>query len=147
MLMSTDMELSCDERVLKEMNDDIKKPSFWIIVSALVVVAIVSMGLLTNPKKQKPILNEKNSVSYELTQFVNGEVQYTMSPLSGDNAQLAKDVIMNYMANSNTLPSIDISTLGEYYLIRATYSNGTTSDYYTFLYNGKAAMQMGFAVS
>ena len=26
MLMSTDMELSCDERVLKEMNDDIKKP-------------------------------------------------------------------------------------------------------------------------
>jgi beta-lactamase regulating signal transducer with metallopeptidase domain len=26
MLMSTDMELSCDERVLKEMNEDIKKP-------------------------------------------------------------------------------------------------------------------------
>jgi hypothetical protein len=26
MLMSTDMELSCDEKVLKEMNEDIKKP-------------------------------------------------------------------------------------------------------------------------
>lgn len=26
MLMSTDMELSCDERVLKEMDEDIKKP-------------------------------------------------------------------------------------------------------------------------
>jgi hypothetical protein len=26
MLMSTDMELSCDERVLKKMNEDIKKP-------------------------------------------------------------------------------------------------------------------------
>ncbi len=183
MLMSTDMELSCDERVLKEMNDDIKKPyansllslavgkhilngsplafgegnvkgriknvlnykkpPFWIIVPALVVVAVVSMGLLTNPKKQEPILNEKNSVSYELMQFVNGEAQYKMSPLSGDNAQLAKDVIMNYIANSNTFPSIDLSTLDEYYLIRATYSNGKTSDHYTFLYDGKAAMQRG----
>ena len=183
MLMSTDMELSCDERVLKEMNDDIKKPyassllslaagrhilngsplafgegnvkgriknvlnykkpSFWIIVSALVVVAVVSMGLLINPKKQEPTLNEKNSVSYELIQFVNGEAQYTMSPLSGDDAQLAEDVIMNYMGRSYVLPNTDISTLKECYLIRATYSDGTTYDYYTFLYDGKAAMKMG----
>ncbi|HBI73822.1 MAG TPA: peptidase M56, partial [Lachnospiraceae bacterium] len=90
MLMSMDMELSCDERVLKEMNEDIKKPyansllslatgrhilngsplafgegnvkgriknvlnyrkpPFWIIVFALAIAAVVSIGLLTNPK-------------------------------------------------------------------------------------------------
>ncbi|MDD4347440.1 MAG: M56 family metallopeptidase [Desulfitobacteriaceae bacterium] len=95
MLMGTDMELSCDERVLKEMDEEIKKsyansllslatgrhilngsplafgegnvkgriknvlnyrkPTFWIILSALVIVAIVSVGLLTNPKKQEPM--------------------------------------------------------------------------------------------
>jgi len=95
MLMGTDMELSCDERVLKEMDEEIKKsyansllslatgrhilngsplafgegnvkgriknvlnyrkPTFWIILSALVIVAIVSVGLLTNPNKQEPM--------------------------------------------------------------------------------------------
>ena len=201
MLMSMDMELSCDERVLKEMNEDIKKPyansllslatgrhilngsplafgegnvkgriknvlnyrkpPFWIIVFALAIAAVVSIGLLTNPKKQepifneegsglltnpkeqKPIFNEENSVSYEFIQLVNGEVQYTVSPLSGDNAQLAEDIIMNYMIKSAAWPGMDISTLGECYLLRATYSDGTTSDYYMFLHDGRAVMQWG----
>lgn len=183
MLMSMDMELSCDERVLKEMNEDIKKPyansllslatgrhilngsplafgegnvkgriknvlnyrkpPFWIIVFALAIAAVVSIGLLTNPKEQKPIFNEENSVSYEFIQLVNGEVQYTVSPLSGDNAQLAEDIIMNYMIKSAAWPGMDISTLGECYLLRATYSDGTTSDYYMFLHDGRAVMQWG----
>ena len=183
MLMSMDMELSCDERVLKEMNEDIKKPyansllslatgrhilngsplafgegnvkgriknvlnyrkpPFWIIVFALAIAAVVSIGLLTNPKKQEPIFNEENSVSYEFIQLVNGEVQYTVSPLSGDNAQLAEDIIMNYMIKSAAWPGMDISTLGECYLLRATYSDGTTSDYYMFLHDGRAVMQWG----
>jgi hypothetical protein len=41
-----------------------RKSPFWIIVSALVIVAVVSIGLITNPKKQEPILNEENHVSY-----------------------------------------------------------------------------------
>ena len=183
MLMSMDMELSCDERVLKEMNEDIKKPyansllslatgrhilngsplafgegnvkgriknvlnyrkpPFWIIVFALAIAAVVSIGLLTNPKEQKPIFNKENSVSYEFIQLVNGEVQYTVSPLSGDNAQLAEDIIMNYMIKSAAWPGMDISTLGECYLLRATYSDGTTSDYYMFLHDGRAVMQWG----
>jgi beta-lactamase regulating signal transducer with metallopeptidase domain len=183
MLMSMDMELSCDERVLKEMNEDIKKPyansllslatgrhilngsplafgegnvkgriknvlnyrkpPFWIIVFALAIAAVVSIGLLTNPKKQEPIFNEENSVSYEFIQLVNGEVQHTVSPLSGDNAQLAEDIIMNYMIKSAAWPGMDISTLGECYLLRATYSDGTTSDYYMFLHDGRAVMQWG----
>jgi hypothetical protein len=88
--MSTDMELSCDEKVLKEMNEDIKKPyanlllslatgkhvlngsplafgegnvkgriknvlnykkpRFWIIVISIIVVTVVGIGLMANPK-------------------------------------------------------------------------------------------------
>jgi len=33
MLMSADMELSCDEKVLKEMNEDIKKPYANLLLS------------------------------------------------------------------------------------------------------------------
>ena len=90
-LMSIDMELSCDERVLKEMNEDIKKPyansllslaagghilnispiafsegnlkgriknvlkfnkpKFYVTVLALLVLIVLFIGLLTNPKK------------------------------------------------------------------------------------------------
>lgn len=104
-LMSADMEFSCDERVLKEMNGNIKKPyansllslaagrhilnssplafgegnvrrriknvlsyrkpSFWIIVSAVVIAIAVSVGLLTNPREQEPAPGSKDSISYE----------------------------------------------------------------------------------
>ena len=92
-LMSDDMELSCDERVLKKMGNEIKKdysssllslstgkriiggcplafgeaktkgrivnilnykkPAFWIVVAAVVLVAGVSIGLLSNPATSK----------------------------------------------------------------------------------------------
>lgn len=92
-LMSDDLELSCDERVLKDMGNDIKKdysssllslssgkriiggcplafgenktrgrimnilnykkPAFWIVIAAVVVVAGVSIGLLSNPLTSK----------------------------------------------------------------------------------------------
>ncbi len=182
-LMGTDMELSCDEQVLKEMNKDIKKPyansllslaagrhilngsplafgegnvkgriknilnyrkrSFWIIMSAVVAAAAVSIGLLTNPKEQEPMLNAEDSIYYELIQLVNEEVKYTISPLSGDNAQLAKDAITDYLLKSAAWPGINIRTLEECYLLRENYSDGTTSDYYVFLHDGKAVIQQG----
>lgn len=89
-LTSTDMELSCDERVLKEMSNDIKKPyatsllslavgrhilngspiafgegnlkeriknvlnykkpKFWILILSIVIVTVVGIGLIANPK-------------------------------------------------------------------------------------------------
>lgn len=91
-LMSEDMELSCDESVIKQMGSGIKKeystsllalstgrrivggcplafgesntkgriknilnykrPAFWGIIVAVVVVAIVSLGLMSDPRKQ-----------------------------------------------------------------------------------------------
>jgi beta-lactamase regulating signal transducer with metallopeptidase domain len=92
-LMSDDMELSCDEKVIKEMGNEIKKdysssllslstgkriiggcplafgenktkgrimnilnykkPAFWIVIAAFVLVAGVSIGLLSNPTTSK----------------------------------------------------------------------------------------------
>lgn len=91
-LMSKDMEMSCDEKVIAEMGDNIrkeysssllnfatgrnmfcgspltfgenssksriknvlsyKKPSFWIIIVAIMIVGVLSIGLLTNPKNE-----------------------------------------------------------------------------------------------
>jgi beta-lactamase regulating signal transducer with metallopeptidase domain len=198
MLMSTDMELSCDEKVLKEMNEDIKKPyassllslaaerhilsgnplafgegnvksriknvlsykepSFWIIISAVIIAVIISIGLLTNPKNDEHTLNNEiisagtgeegqglspaeSSVSYTLIKLANGEVVHTISPLSGDNAKLAQDVIMNYLIRSVLWPGVDIRTLKECYLLRATYSDGTSTDYYVYLHNGRTVLQ------
>ncbi len=93
LLMSTDMELSCDERVLKEMDDEIrkpyansllslatgrhilngsplafgegnmkgriinvlsyKKPVFWVVILALIVVIAVSIGLMSDPQARQ----------------------------------------------------------------------------------------------
>ncbi len=92
-LMSRDMELSCDEKVLKEIDVELKKsyansllslatgrqilngsplafgegnvkgriinvlnykkPSFWVIVLSIVLVAVVGTGLMANPKGAK----------------------------------------------------------------------------------------------
>jgi len=92
MLMSMDMELSCDERVLKNTDSDIKKsyansllslatgrhilngsplafgegnvkwriknvlnykkPKFWVIIISILVVIVVGIGLLANPKTE-----------------------------------------------------------------------------------------------
>ncbi len=218
MLMSEDMELSCDEKVLKEMNEDIKKPyassllslaagrhilngnplafgegnvksriknvlsykkpSSWIIISAVIVAVVISIGLLTNPKNNErklnnePALNNESilnheytqnseiiiagtgekwqglspaesSVSYTLIKLANGEVVHTISPLSGDNVKLAQDVIMNCLMKSSLWPGNNIGTMKECYLLKVTYSDGTSTLYYAYLHEGKAVLQRG----
>ena len=81
--------------------------------------------------------------SYGLMQLKNGEVLRTISPLPENSAKLAEDIIMNCMIKSAAWPGVDIKTLEECYLLRATYSDGTISDFYTFFHNGKAVMQWG----
>jgi len=185
LLMSSDMELACDEKVIKEMGSEIKKaysasllslamgksilngsplafgegnvkgriknvlnyrkPSFWIIVPAAIAVVVVSIGLMANPKNHEPKLNNESSASYGLIQLKNGEeILRTISPLHGDNAKLAEDIIMSYMVKSAAWPGVDIKTLEEcYLLLRVTYPNGILTDYYAYLLDGKAVMQRG----
>lgn len=301
LLMSTDMELSCDEKAVKEMGSEIKKaysasllslamgkhmlngsplafgegnvkgriknvldyrkPSLWIIISAVIVAVVIGIGFLANPKSHEPTLNNENlsfksketdliklgtmafneymssltgektlakeriasfnlnyisilagdinefcvslnydfttdddsyvnpahgakekgtwtdnyleirvkkigkdvyeivsagtggggqgfspvegTVSYELIKLVNGEVLRTISPLSGDSAKLAEDIIVNCMVRSTVWPGVDINSLKECYLLRATCSDGTLTEYYAYLHDGKAVMQRG----
>lgn len=107
-LMSEDMELSCDERVIKEMGSGIKqdystsllclstgriiggcplafgesntktriinilnykKPTFWVVTVAVIGVIAISLGLMSNP------LKEKLTVEAYATQFVEEEIE------------------------------------------------------------------------
>ena len=126
MLMSTDMELSCDERVLKVMNEDIKKPYanlllslaagrhilngsplafgegnvkrriknvlnykkpvFWVIAVSIIIVSIVGIGLMANPKADK---SDESSQITDLGQQDNNLVspQMTIEPTATDLTQ------------------------------------------------------------
>lgn len=101
---------------------------------------IVSTGTGGGGQGLSPV---EGSVSYGLIRLGNGEVLRAISPLSGDSAQLAEDVIMNYMIKSAAWPGVDINTLEECYLLRSTYSDGTIANYYAYLLDGKAVMQNG----
>ena len=84
------------------------------------------------------------TVSYGLLHLgAGGKVLSAISPLPGDYARLAEDVVMNYLIRSTVWPEVDIRTLSECYLLRATYSDGTRTDYYVYLLDGKAVMQAG----
>ena len=50
---------------------------------------------------------------------------------------------MSFMVKSTIWPGVDVTTLDECYLLRATYSGGTSTDYYAYLLDGKAVMQRG----
>ncbi len=83
------------------------------------------------------------TVSYGLIKYTDGEAQLSRSPLNGDGARLAGDIVMDYMVKSSAWPGVDISALDECFQLRATYPDGTAIDYYAFLLDGKAVMQMG----
>ncbi|HHT71890.1 MAG TPA: hypothetical protein GX016_10070 [Firmicutes bacterium] len=86
---------------------------------------------------------ETMPVSYSLMQLGNGAVLRTLTLLSADEVQLASDIIMSCMVKSAAWPGVDVTTLDECYLLRATYSGGTSTDYYAYLLDGKAVMQRG----
>ena len=122
-LMSTDMELSCDERVLKEMNEDIKKPyansllslaterhilnssplafsegnvkgriknvlyykkpTFWIVAIAIILLVPVTIGLVSNPINAAELLDVSDSYAVsekwaEALKNRDGKVRYEL---------------------------------------------------------------------
>ena len=121
-LMSKDMELSCDEHVLKEMNEDVKKPyansllslamgghmingsplafgegnvkvriknvlnykkpSFWMIAIPIIIVAVIGIGLVTNPKQKAPIQKEDVAEGNSIKQ----DDTIKSNPVNQDNA-------------------------------------------------------------
>lgn len=122
-LMSEDMELSCDESVIRQLGSDIKKdysssllslsagkriiggcplafgesnikgrinnilnykkPAFWIVIAAVVIVAAVCVGLVSNPQSRKLTVEDYAS------QFVRDEIS------AYENAEWADFKIVN----------------------------------------------------
>ncbi len=109
-MMSRDMEMSCDEKVIKELGNVIKreystslllmsvdrtlisgsplafgesnvkrriknvlnykKPSFWVVIVAAILVVLIGVGLISNPKIEK-----KSSVSKSQS-YLNNRTEY-----------------------------------------------------------------------
>ena len=82
-------------------------------------------------------------ISYQLIQLKKGQVERIIYPLNKDDSKLAQEIIMNYMIRSSAWPGVDTNTLENCYLLRTIYSDGTTSENYAYLHEGKAVMQHG----
>ncbi len=72
-----------------------------------------------------------------------GEVLAVRSLLSAPETARIEDVVFNYLVKSAAWPGPELESLEEYYLIRYTYANGETSDYYAYCMEGRAYMQGG----
>lgn len=101
---------------------------------------IVSVGTGGSDGGLEPV---ERSMSYELIQLRHGEALRVLMPLSGNDAELAGGVVADYLLKSAAWQGVDVKALGECYLLQATYPDGTTTDYYAYLMDGKAVMQRG----
>ncbi len=141
--MSEDMELSCDESVIRQMGSEIKqdysssllsfskkrgitvacplafgesnpkgriknilnyrKPSFWVIILAMLIVSAISIGLITNPNIKDKTVDDyareyldsevdmyENSFNIEESEIINLEKLHSFDQLTGYNIELWK---------------------------------------------------------
>lgn len=126
-----------------------KKPAFWILLIAVLVVLTASACLLAHPPQEAPppadavAADTSNTydTSYSLTHVSeNGEILSAISLLPEEGASLAQDIIMDYMVKSTAWPGITPSKMGEHYVIRQRIE-GETHDYYAYLEDGFAVLQ------
>ncbi|MCC5908918.1 MAG: M56 family metallopeptidase [Clostridiaceae bacterium] len=121
-LMSEDMEMSCDESVIKQMGSEIKKdystsllslstgrriiggsplafgenntkgrimnilnykkPGFWVVIVAVIAVAAISVGLMSNPPQEQSTVHMNNTPKAQWTvedyadQFVKEKIEF-----------------------------------------------------------------------
>lgn len=99
------------------------------------------LGKLISAAEPEPA--EKNPLYSVMKLGRDGRVLTTRSPLSTEETELAKQAVFNYLVKSAASPSLDIDSLPCCYLIRASYEDGTVSDYYAFTLDGFAYMQGG----
>lgn len=141
-LMGGDMELSCDERVIKEMGIAIKKdystslltlstgrriiggcplafgenntkgriknilnykkPKFWVIVTAIIIVAVICIGLMGSPQKPKfadgnngngDVGNETQNKQITVEDYANQFIEQEIKSLSNEIWQIIEHKI------------------------------------------------------
>lgn len=83
------------------------------------------------------------TVAYDISLLSKGENIVTISELTDDEVDFVKAVLFNFMIKSAAFPGNDISDLEECFLIKAYYEDSTTTEYYAYLLDGRAVMQMG----
>ncbi len=136
-LMSTDMELSCDERVLKEMNKDIKrpyansllslatgrhilngsplafgegnvegriknvmnykKPTFGVIVIAVILVVGVTIGLASNPTQSKQDLSMLNIDNLSKISYQRDKLFVSRAPRMNEGFNVSAKAVAEYL--------------------------------------------------
>lgn len=105
--------------------------------------AISAAGLskLMSAAEPEPAVEEPVYTMMKLGQ--DGAVLTSRSPLSAEETELAKQSVFNYLVKSSAAPALDIDSMPYCYLIRASFEDGTVSDYYAFQLDGFAYMQYG----
>lgn len=99
------------------------------------------LGKLISAAEPEPA--EKDPLYSVMKLGWDGMVLTARSPLSAMETELAKQAVFNYLVKSAAAPAQDIASLPYCYLIRASYEDGTFSDYYAFTLDGFAYMQGG----
>ena len=102
-LLCRDIELACDEKVIKEMGIEIKKPAFWIVLIAVIACVIVAVCFLTNPKdKQDKEAGDRVTVSSSI--FAGVHLPETI--LSQDDAKTIINILDSRAWEEDTNPEM-----------------------------------------
>lgn len=87
-------------------------------------------------------LDQNGMVIFEISQIgEDGQTKASLLPATGSDAELAGDIIMDYMLKSAAWPGKQSDHLKNCYLIRAVYLDGTVSDYCAYLVDGKPVLE------
>ncbi|MDD2420949.1 MAG: M56 family metallopeptidase [Heliobacteriaceae bacterium] len=73
----------------------------------------------------------------------NGEVLAARLSLTGEETRLIEKTVFNALIKSTIWKGVDTGSLDECYLIRATYPDKSSTDYYAFMLDGLACLQTG----
>lgn len=133
------------KHALKERMQNIhKRPKSLFAVTLIVMLcaAVAGLAACSSPTADTPnstvqetyVLpgNTADDPTYSLSHIgADGAVLSSISP-DLDGSALAEQIIMNAMVKSSALPGVDLSTLGECYLIRQSFASGEAHDYYAF---------------
>ena len=130
-----------------------RRPALWALAAAVVVVAAVSIGLLTNPGSGAPssvassVAGEPPvTVEFSVSRLENGQTISSLeaSALSAGQSELCNDVIMNALMKSSAFDGNPIESLPVCYRVRQRFPEADeTHDYYAYLQDDQAVLQSG----
>ena len=135
-----------DERSLSEFEKKLDILANAVLSAADVSAAAATAGgpVQTAPPAASADSGQTVAVDYGLFRLgKNGVVLGALSLLNAEQKTIVREAIASFMLKSAAWPAVDMSTLDECYMIRATAEDGTTEEYYAFMQNDRACLQWG----